>query len=121
MLEELRQREPLFHRREFGTSVEDMLGQTDEQFWEVGASGRRYSRESCAATRAERWQTAPEPWEGEGWSAGEFCCQELAPDLNLVTYNLRKEERLTRRASIWRRAADRWLIVYHQGTVVADA
>jgi hypothetical protein len=29
--------------------------------------------------------------------------------------------RLTRRATIWLRTPDGWKIVYHQGTIVADA
>jgi len=38
-----------------------------------------------------------------------------------LAYTLRQEERLTRRASIWRRTAAGWKIVFHQGTVVADS
>jgi hypothetical protein len=34
---------------------------------------------------------------------------------------LRQGERVTRRATIWQRDPDGWKIVYHQGTVVADA
>src|SRR5665213_635146 len=45
VLEELKLREPIFHHPEFGTTRQDYEAMTDPQFWEVGASGRRYSRE----------------------------------------------------------------------------
>ena len=43
VLEELKLREPIFHHPEFGTTRRDYENMTDLQFWEVGASGRRYS------------------------------------------------------------------------------
>src|SRR5262245_44008821 len=42
---DLLQREPLFHRPEFGTTRPDFERMMAPEFWEVGASGRRYSRE----------------------------------------------------------------------------
>jgi hypothetical protein len=40
----------------------------------------------------------------------------------LLTYTLLQDnQRLTRRATIWRSTADGWKIVYHQGTIVRDA
>ena len=44
---------------------------------------------------------------------------EIATDNYLVTYTLIQGERITRRATIWRRTIEGWKIVYHQGTVVA--
>src|SRR5579883_2763275 len=41
---ELRNREPIFHRPELGTARVDFERMTVEDFWEVGASGRCYSR-----------------------------------------------------------------------------
>jgi hypothetical protein len=37
-------REPLFHRPELGTDRAALEAMTAEDFWEVGASGRVYSR-----------------------------------------------------------------------------
>ena len=37
-------REPIFHQPEFGTLREDVDAMTTVGFWEVGASGREYSR-----------------------------------------------------------------------------
>lgn len=117
VLEELKQREPIFHRPEPGTTRADFENMTDPVFWEVGASGRRYSREHVIATLVERY-SAPhrDVWETQG-----FHCLEIAPDNYLLTYTLiQDEERVTRRSTIWRRTAEGWKIVYHQGTIVAD-
>src|SRR2546428_13779988 len=46
VLEELKKREPIFHRAENGTSPADFENMTDPDFWVVGESGRRYTRES---------------------------------------------------------------------------
>lgn len=114
VLGELIAREPIFHRLELGTSRRDLENMTEPDFWEVGASGRRYSREHVFATLEERYRNpGPDPWETR-----DFHCRELAPDTYLLTYTLLQEERLTRRATIWRRHGSAWKIVYHQGTVV---
>ena len=115
--EELRRREPVFHHPEFGTTRADFERMTDEAFWEVGASGRRYSREYVLALLEERGRSPTD----EKWEVRDFHCAEIAAGNYLVTYTLRQEERLTRRASIWRKTAAGWKIVFHQGTVVADS
>jgi len=43
ILDELRRREPIFHSPEFGLTTADFERSTEPDFWEVGASGRRYS------------------------------------------------------------------------------
>ena len=43
--EELLAREPIFHKPEFGTRLEDYLAMTAEDYWEVGASGQVYNRD----------------------------------------------------------------------------
>lgn len=115
VLEELRQREPIFHRPEFGDTRADFERMTDADFWEVGASGQRYSREYVLDVLDER-RGAPEPHALE---ASQFHCRQLAEDCYLLTYSLRQDARLTRRSTIWRRSLDGWKIVFHQGTVVA--
>jgi len=117
VLEELRRREPVFHRSEIGTTRADFERMTDDAFWEIGASGRRYSREYVLAVLDERRRNPAE----DKWEVRDFHCAEIAADNYLVTYTLRQEERLTRRASIWRRTAAGWKIVFHQGTIVADS
>ncbi|MBD8878979.1 MULTISPECIES: nuclear transport factor 2 family protein [Rhodanobacter] len=116
VLDELRRREPIFHRPEFGATRTDHLAMTAEDFWEVGASGNRYSREHVLDVLDER-QRNPQP---DPYETGDFHCRQLAEAVYLLTYTLRQGERVTRRATIWRRDADGWKIVFHQGTVVAD-
>ena len=62
VLEELKLREPIFHHPEFGTTRWDYEAMTDPEFWEVGASGRRYSREFVLETLENR---APDPDEAQ--------------------------------------------------------
>lgn len=116
VLNELVQREPIFHRPEFGTTRRDFENITDLAFWEVGASGRRYSREYVLDTLEKRYENPTE----EIWETGDFHCLEIAPDNYLLTYMLVQGKRVTRRATIWRRTELGWKIVYHQGTVVED-
>src|SRR5208337_4880717 len=44
VLDELKSREPIFHHPELGTTRADFDKMMAPDFWEVGASGRRYSR-----------------------------------------------------------------------------
>jgi hypothetical protein len=110
----LKLREPIFHHPEFGTTRRDYEAMTDPDFWEVGASGRRYSREFVLETLENR---APDPDESE-WLTRDFQCREIAADNFLITYTLHQKKRVTRRATLWRRTATGWKILYHQGTIV---
>jgi len=121
ILDELASREPIFHRSEFGTTRAGFEKMTDQDFWEVGASGRRYSRKFVLDELEKRF-SAPhaEVWETQG-----FRCQRLAEDVYLLTYTLVQDSgsekaRVTRRSTIWRHIGDGWKIVFHQGTVVED-
>jgi hypothetical protein len=116
VLEELKLREPIFHRPEFAGSRAALEAMTAEDFWEIGASGRRYSREYVFETLAARGE---DPIE-DRWRTADFHCRELARDLYLLTYTLLQAGRKTRRASIWQRSGGAWKIVFHQGTVVQE-
>jgi hypothetical protein len=115
VLEELKRREPVFHHPEFGTTRADYENMMDSEFWEVGASGRRYSREFVLDTLENR---APDPDESK-WLTRDFQCREIAASNYLITYTLAQGPRITRRATLWRRTAAGWKILYHQGTIVA--
>ena len=118
VLAELSSREPIFHRPEFGTTRADFERMTVEDYWEIGASGRRYSRQFVLDELEKRFAAPHE----EVWETSEFQCRRLGEDNFLLTYRLLQDHvRLTRRATIWRRTSDGWKIVYHQGTVVQDA
>lgn len=114
VLEALRRREPIFHRPEFGSTRADFERMTAADFWEIGASGRRYSRAHVLDVLEQR---APDPAE-HTWKTRDFHCRELGADIYLLTYTLEQGKRISRRSTIWRRSGDQWVIVFHQGTLV---
>jgi hypothetical protein len=114
VLEELKAREPIFHHPEFGTTRRDYENMTHPEFWEVGASGRRYSREFVLKTLQNR---ARDPDEDK-WLTSDFQCREIAVNNYLITYTLSQGARITRRATLWRKTVEGWKALYHQGTIV---
>jgi hypothetical protein len=117
VLAELQAREPIFHHPELGTTRADFESMMVADFWEVGASGRRYSRESVMAELQRRYA-------GEyvdRWETRDFHCRRLAEDVYLLTYTLFQGERKTRRSTIWQNTPAGWKIVFHQGTVVQES
>jgi hypothetical protein len=117
VLRELVSREPIFHRPELGTKRADFEAMTVPDFWEVGASGRRYSRDYVLAELERRQQAH----ESDVWETADFHCRKLAQDVYLLTYTLlQHSERKTRRSTIWQHTQDGWKIVFHQGTIVQD-
>ena len=115
VVEELRSREPIFHTERFGRTLEEFERSTAPDFWEVGASGRRYSRDFILAMRRRE---ALVDADAAGWKAAGFGLRQLGPDCYLLTYTLDQQGRITRRATVWQRAGDNWRILYHQGTIV---
>jgi hypothetical protein len=115
VLEALRRREPIFHRPEFGSTRADFERMAAADFWEIGASGHRYSRAHVLDVLEHR---APDPAE-HTWKTRDFHCRELGRDTYLLTYTLEQGERVSRRSTIWRRHGDEWMIVFHQGTLVS--
>jgi len=90
---------------------------TVEDFWETGASGRRYSR-AFVMDELERRMVKPQP---DIWETSDFHCRRLAADVYLLTYTLVQDRvRRTRRATIWEKTSEGWKVVYHQGTVVQE-
>jgi hypothetical protein len=119
ILTQLIRREPIFHRPEFGTTRADFEKMTTQDFWEVGASGRQYSRNYALNMLKERSQ---QDQSGDIWETSDFYCKRLATDVYLLTYTLLQHEaRKTRRCTIWQQTTEGWEIVYHQGTIVQDA
>jgi hypothetical protein len=117
VLEELKSREPIFHRPEFGTARADFESMMHADFWEIGASGRRYGREYVLAELEQRHQTPHE----DIWETSGFLCRKLAPDIYLLTYTLIQNKiRKTRRSTLWQRTEVGWKIMFHQGTIVQD-
>lgn len=119
ILEELKKREPIFHRPELGTTRADFENMTVEDYWEIGASGKRYERQDCIDTVVERYQD-PNYAQNDFWETNDFECRVLSHDTYLLTYTLiqGKEKRVTRRSTIWQLDGNQWKILYHQGTII---
>lgn len=118
ILEELKSREPIFHRPEHGTTTRaDFDRMMHPGFWEIGASGRRYSREFILA-ELERRQQNP---VSDIWETSDFHCRQLAIGVYLLTYTLIQNKiRKTRRTTLWQHTEVGWKIMFHQGTMVED-
>lgn len=116
VLHELVQREPIFHRPEFGRTRRDFAAQIVDDYWEVGASGQRYSRDVVLDILERRHSVHVAE---DDWRTSEFEVTEIAPDNYLLTYLLQQGERYSRRATLWRHSDAGWQAVYHQGTLVA--
>jgi hypothetical protein len=83
-------------------------GMTVDDFWEIGASGHRYSR-AYVLDELEKRFAVPHV---DIWEATDFHCRRLADDIYLLTYTLLQDrKRRTRRSTIWQRAAKGWKIV----------
>jgi hypothetical protein len=107
IIEELRLREPIFHRPEFETTMAP-------DYWEVGASGRRYSHDFIVKLLE---QNSPVDAAAAGWKCSDYGLRRLGAATYLFTYTLRQGDRVTRRATIWEKT-DGWRVLYHQGTLV---
>ena len=116
VLRDLVAREPVFHHPELGSTRADFERQTAADFWEVGASGRRYSREFVWSVLEARYAGA----DADEWLTRDFRCREVGPETYLLTYTLEEGDRVTRRLTVWQRTGTGWQTLYHQGTVVSD-
>jgi hypothetical protein len=116
IFEELRCREPIFHTAAFGTTLVDFESVMGPGYWEVGASGRRYSRDFILRTLEK---SPPVDAASAGWLSSDYGLRRLGPDTYLFTYTLHQAERITRRATIWQNTGEGWRILYHQGTIVS--
>jgi hypothetical protein len=120
ILDELIQREPIFHRPELGTTRADFERMTHPDFWEIGASGRLYSR-AYVLDELEKRHSQPHHSQphNDVWETSHFHCRQLAPDIFLLTYTLLQDnKRKTRRTTLWQHSAEGWRILFHQGTIV---
>ena len=82
-----------------------------DDFVEFGASGRRWSADEVRAI-VQAGSVALPRLEPEA-----FAATPLARDVVLVTYRL-AGERPSQRSSLWVRRAARWVIRFHQGTLI---
>ena len=119
ILAQLIRREPIFHRPEFGSTRADFENMTTKNYWEVGASGRRYSRNYVLDLLEERFE---QDQGGDIWETSDFYCKQLGANVYLLTYTLLQAgTRKTRRSTIWQQTREGWKIVYQQARIVQDA
>lgn len=120
VLEELKKREPIFHRPEMGLTKFDLENMIAEGFTEISASGKWYTREYVILTTLERVEN--NFFENDVWETGDFVCRQIAPNLYLLNYVLlQNKQRKTLRSTIWRWQDPYWKIVFHQGSVCNNA
>jgi hypothetical protein len=87
----------------------------DPEFFEFGASGRRWERDAIIAALADE-QAAP--GEAAVADVSELAGIRLADGVVLVTYTSQGQDRRCRRSSIWRETPAGWRVCFHQGTVI---
>ena len=114
LLDELRTLEDLYHAAFPDATLEDFDRLVAPEFWETGATGRRYSRAFARSVLAQR-PGRPDP---STWQTDHHHLQPVGTDVWLLTYRLHQPGRVTRRMTLWRRDGASWQAVYHQGTVV---
>ena len=81
-------------------------------FTEFGASGRIWSRDSIS----EVTDTATVDIE-----MSDIEARQLGPEAVLLTYQSHDGDRHALRCSTWVKSSGTWLLLFHQGTLVADA
>lgn len=118
IIAELRAREPVFHREDRAAGSEGLDALMVKDFFEIGASGRIYTREHILERVLSRWERdEPEP----EMSIEEFVARQIGPHAYLVTYTMQQPDghatRTTRRATVWTDRAGHWQVIYHQGTL----
>jgi hypothetical protein len=115
VLEELRLLEPIFHTQAFGLTAAQREPRVAPEYWEVGASGRRYSRDFILRGLEKR---PPVDAAQAGWKCWDFGLRRMGPETYWLTYTLDQAGRITRRVTVWERTSERWRILFHQGTLV---
>ena len=111
-------REPIFHHPELIWDTDSFDEQIAEDFNEVGASGRRYSRSEVKEIVLGRLEGTHAESLTDGYSIEEAESRILADDLVQVLYTLRTPSRVSRRSTLYRRRGSTWQAVFHQGTVI---
>lgn len=87
-----------------------------DDFIEFGRSGNVYDKQAVIG-RIKKEETSR-------MTLSDFKVVCLAPDIVLATYHATKkksdgQKSYSLRSSIWRKAGDKWQMVFHQGTAAA--
>lgn len=116
ILKELQVLEDLFHAACKDATPAQFEALVAPDFWEVGATGRLYSRAFALAVLTQRPSTPTDA----AWQTSDFHLIELGEHNFLLTYTLQQPNRITRRVTAWQRKGSHWQAIYHQGTVVEN-
>ncbi len=109
--------EPLYHAACPEANSKDFERLVSADFWEVGASGKTYSR----AFALDALQNRPTRPSSDMWQTSEFSIKSLNGNVFLLSYLLTQPMRHTKRLTVWQIVDNQhWQAVYHQGTVVSD-
>ena len=111
---ELEMRERALHTAEVRADRQRLEALLDEDFSEVGQSGRCY-------TRTQMLRHLPAEGAQVDIEAKDFVVALLAPDLAQVRYRSRyrqagQADAWAERSSLWRRHGSRWRLCFHQAT-----
>src|ERR1700750_927138 len=121
-LAQLIAQEPIFHRFEHLQGRAPMRADFEAlaapDFFEIGASGRLYTRDFVLQTLEERHRNPTA--EPDRWRTRDFRLLPVCPGTWIVSYMLEQELssglRTTRRSTLWRHTPEGWQIRFHQGT-----
>ncbi|WP_445681821.1 nuclear transport factor 2 family protein [Radicibacter daui] len=114
---EIRALEEALHKPEVRCSREVLEALLAEGFVEFGASGAVYDRAQIIELLLHEGSEAEEPLSIEN-----YALTTISNDAVLLTYRSHRKrpdgsQRHVLRSSIWTRAAGRWQMLFHQGTV----
>ncbi|MFC7302914.1 DUF4440 domain-containing protein [Streptomyces monticola] len=84
------------------------------EYTEIGASGRRWDRETIIAALTGQQEPGKRPI-----TTSRMRGVQLADDLVHLTFDTDNNGRLSHRSSLWRSTDRGWLLWFHQGTPFA--
>jgi hypothetical protein len=105
---ELQLMDPVFRRDH--SKVAALLA---DEFREFGSSGRVWNRATVLELMDTERDFMPPAVE-------EFAVQRIGSDTALATYRAMRPRGATLRSSLWVMDADRWKMLFHQGTKMPD-
>jgi len=112
-ISELLERERMFIWPPPGTALAEIEALLEEEFIEIGASGRTITREKGIAALVQRADHSPK----EPWTITDYKLRRLSEEICLATYVLCGWAGYrSRRSTIWKRENENWRAAYHQGT-----
>ena len=121
----IRNREPIFHNRKLLNTREDREKEMHEDFWEISASGKFFSRSFVLDALEQRYKhETADVMIAENWQIIDFDVRHLAGNVYMATYILdgqivNGKNRPTRRTTLWKGSLEEgFKILYHQGTVI---